>query len=207
MRIASIALLLSVCFGLPGAVASEKVVIPAGAAPQLDGRVQEEEWLDAASIRLSIENEITVQVRMKHDGRNLYCAFSFTNNPGRALVFPELLIDPDHDRSPQWAPDDWWFHVSGTDCEARGTFSDYSNCKADQLDWKGIPNYELSETPPPVEGIEMTISLEKIGISVDRVFGLSLTVELVPDKRAFWPEAAVMESPSTWGTAVLKADP
>jgi hypothetical protein len=181
-------------------------VVPAGAAPDLDGEARAEEWSDAVGLQLSIESEITVQVRMKHDRRNLYVAFSFKDNPGRALVFPELLIDSHHDKSARWAADDWWFHVSGTDCEARGTFSDYSRCEADHPDWKGVPNYELSENPPPVEGIEIAITLEKIGVMSDRPFGMSLTVELVPDKRAFWPEEAVLESPSTWGTAVLSAE-
>ena len=67
----------------------------------------------------------------------------------------------------------------------------------------GIPNYELSENPPPVEEIEMMISLEKLGIEPDRPFGMSVTVEVVPDERGFWPEGAALESPATWGTVVL----
>jgi hypothetical protein len=186
--------------------ASERLVIPQGAAPDLNGEVRKGEWDDAAVIKFSVESKVTVQVRLKHDRTDLYLMFRFEGNHDRALVFPELLVDPRDDKSPKWTPDDWWLHVSGTDCEARGTFSDYSNCKADHPDWRGVPNYELSESPPPVEEIEMQVALAKLGVEGGQAFGMSVTVEYVPDIRASWPPGAELGSPSTWATVILATE-
>lgn len=186
--------------------ASERFVVPPGAAPDVNGEVREGEWDDGAILNLAVQDKVTVQVRLKHDRSNLYLMFRFEGNHDRALIFPELLVDSKHDRSAEWSPDDWWLHVSGTDCEARGAFSDYSNCKTDHADWRGVPNYELSEDPPPVEQIEMQVALAKLGVESGGAFGMSVTVEYVPGLRASWPSGAKLDSPSTWATVVLAAE-
>ena len=188
------------------AIASDPTTIPAGPAPAVDGDVQEKEWEGAASVRFEVEGKATVRVLLKHDGESLFLAYSFEGNDEGALIFPEVLLDPEHDGGAAWSPGDWWFHVSGSDCEARGAFGVYSDCERERAEWDGVPNFEMSESPPPIDRIEMRIPLKKARIEPDRPFGICLTVEHVPDRRGFWPEGARMESPSTWASAVLEKD-
>jgi len=94
-------------------------VIGHGAPPQVDGQVGQSEWQDAGVVTFGVGDDLSVAVAYKHDGVNIYLAYLYGGNQAGALAFPEVVFDPGLDRSTGWLPDDWWFHVSGSDCEAR----------------------------------------------------------------------------------------
>lgn len=187
---------------LPVACFSEEsIVIGEGETPQVDGQVEPGEWQDAGVATFSIGEDLGVAVLYKHDGANLYLAYVYEGNDSGALAFPEVLIDPERDRSSGWLQDDWWFHVSGSDCEASGSYGVYTNCAIEHPDWSGKPNFEMSPNPPPLNEFEMRIPLGKLGIAVGDTLGIAFTVEYVPDRRGVWPAEAEVASPDTWGSA------
>jgi hypothetical protein len=66
-------------------------------------------------------------VYFKHNFEGFYFAFvGLRNLP--YYRFPEVLLDLNNDKSADWQTDDWWFHVSATDCENQGEWGDYSVC-------------------------------------------------------------------------------
>jgi hypothetical protein len=150
-----------------------------------------------------VGNHVDATVRIKHDGDHLLTAYSFQFVQEESLCFPELLIDAAHDKSPGWMSDDWWFHVSGTDCEAHGTYDVYNDCSVVQPDWEAVPNSELVSDPPVVDTFEIRIPFTKLGVAVEDTIGIALRVEYVPTTYGYWPLAAAVESPATWGSAVL----
>lgn len=177
--------------------------VPYASAPVVDGVIEPSEWAGSVSRSFSVDSLADITVRMKHDSLNLYLLFIHDNNVAEALIFPEVHIDAENDKSDEWDSNDWWFHVSGSDCEARGEYAVWNDCLVRQPDWDAAPNYELSQNPPPVDAIEIRIPLNKPGIAIAKPFGLLLTVEYVPALRASWPTAGTLDSPATWGIAVL----
>jgi hypothetical protein len=182
---------------------SEIIAISMGSQPAIDGRVQEAEWQDASSAVFHVEG-LKVTAFYKHDGNALLVGYLYSGNEAGALVFPELLIDPRLDRSPTWLPDDWWFHVSGSDCVARGNYGIYTNCAISHPDWSGVPNFEMSANPPPLNEFEMRIPLSKLGVSVGDTLGVAFTVEYVPDLRGIWPAGADIAVPGSWAVARIE---
>jgi hypothetical protein len=100
--------------------------------------------------------------------------------------------------------DDWWFHVSATDCEARGTYFVWDDCSVVQSDWQGVPNFASGPDPVPLDTFEIEIPFDKIGIILGDTIGIGFDVEYVPTEYGFWPEGMTMESPATWGTAIIE---
>ena len=177
--------------------------IPFGAGVTVDGQLQPSEWADANSVTLSIDGTVETTIMTKHDGINLLlaCIHSFPGEAG--LCFPEVFLDTDNDKSPEWQTDDWWFHVSGSDCEARGSFGVYSDCSVIQSDWQAEPNFAMTPTPPPLDTFEISIPFSKIGVSVGSTLGLTFRVEWVPSEFGYWPVSASPDAPATWGTALI----
>lgn len=66
-------------------IATESLIIPHGSVPTLDGEPRDEEWNDAVGIDFPVEDKVAVQVRLKHDGDNLYLVFSFSGNQDSAF--------------------------------------------------------------------------------------------------------------------------
>jgi hypothetical protein len=152
----------------------------------------------------SIEDLIEVTVRVKHDGSNFLAAYSYNYMREADLCFPELCFDTENDKSESWQPDDWWFHVSGTDCEAQGTYSVREDCNVIQSDWQGVPNFAMIPDPPPVDTFEIRIPFSRINIEMGDTVGIGFDVEYVPMQYGFWPGTMSLDSPATWGTAVIK---
>ena len=181
----------------------EPIKIKTGSKIDVDGRIEAEEWMDSDSLTMQIQGCLNITVFYKHDNTSIFFAYVFTKNVNKALCFPELFFDPENDKSAEWSEDDLWFHVSGTDCDSKGKHSDYSNCKIVQPEWKAAPNYELTEHPATVDGIEISIPFSKLQIKPDNRYGLLLSVEYIPDRRVNFPPDAVIDNPVTWCEAVL----
>jgi hypothetical protein len=183
--------------------AEEQILIRPGTAPKLDGQVELAEWCDASGVRFCVRDDLEVQVLFKHDAAFRYFAFVYGENPEALLLMPEIAIDTALDRGTTWAADDWWFHVSATDCEAKGRYDLYTACVLDHGDWSGVPNYSPTKTPAPIRQFEIRIPLSKLGLSVGNSAGIAFCVLDPTEHRSTWPFAASFASPATWGRAAL----
>lgn len=191
--------LLSVC-----ANAQPTIQIPLGTPALADGINDPGEWDDAESVEITVSASKKVQVRYKHDGSNLYVAY-WGSLESANIRFPELLLDPQNDKSPAWQPDDWWFHVSATDCESQGQHSNYSNCNLAQPDWTGAPN--MTQGAPYTDSIEVMIPFSKVGIQNGDTLGLAFEVTNTANVWNYWPPTAKIGQPDTWATAVISQGP
>ncbi|HUV29627.1 MAG TPA: CRTAC1 family protein [Acidobacteriota bacterium] len=178
--------------------------IPFGAPVVMDGTLDPGEWSDAVLRQFTVDNWVDVTVMIKHDGTNLLAAYHYVFRQEENLCLPEMLIDVGNDKTEHWMSDDWWFHVSASDCEAHGTYDLYNDCSVVQPDWEGIPNFPMVPDPPPLDTFEIRIPLTKIGVAVGDAIGLAFRAEWVPTIYGYWPADAAVESPATWGTAILK---
>lgn len=196
------AAVLALCSFLAGASPLE---IPLGSAPVIDGAFDPSEWSDATTVTFNAHAEaIDVRVHLVHDGEQLYIAFEYPKYPDGELIIPEVLIDPDNGKTVHWADDDWWFHVSAQNCDAQGEYDNYGRCGLARPHWLGRPNFAPGNASVPLDAIEIRIPLSMAGITSGVPFGLSLIVNAWPsDTRGYWTEGASIESPATWGEAVL----
>jgi len=188
--------------------AEEQILVRPGTAPNLDGRVELAEWCDASGIRFCVRDDLEVQVLFKHDAAFLYFAFVYGESSAGALVMPEIAVDAALNRGTAWAADDWWFHVSATDCEAKGLFGIYTACALDHGDWSGVPNFSRSKNPSPINQFEIRIPLAKLGVSVGDSMGIAFCVLDQTERRSTWPFEAAFDSPATWAHAtILESNP
>ncbi|MGE3800556.1 MAG: hypothetical protein AB7H80_06015 [Candidatus Kapaibacterium sp.] len=180
--------------------AQEIIDLPFRSAPTIDGNFTSEEWADATSIAIEVAGSTGSVVFLKHDGANLYLAF--TGTFGSSFLFPEINIDRENSKGTTWSESDWWFHISGTDCESKGKPNDYSDCAPDQEEWFGIPNFSQSQVP---EVIEVLIPFTKLGVgsTLPDTLGMALDLTNTVNAWYYWPVGGKAENPSTWGTVIL----
>lgn len=182
------------------------IEIPAGVAPVVDGVVGDEEWRDAVRVTIRAGTGREVDVLLKHDGTHLHAAF--TNlAPDGAELYPELLVGAAADAGAAWQPTDHWFHASYQDCDGAGRFNDYSTCAPSRPGWTAS-NFPLRADVPDGAraGVEMSISLERIGVSAGAgtVVRLAANVTDTRERWLFWPDAASLDAPGSWATATLR---
>ncbi|NLZ15039.1 MAG: hypothetical protein GXY29_12760 [Thermotogaceae bacterium] len=179
------------------------LTIPLGIGINPDGKMDLMEWEDALQLEIVVPGRKNVNVFVKHDGNCLCLCFQLFNPSVRSVLFPEVLIDPGYNRSAIWMTDDWWLHVSGSDCESIGKLNDYNDCALIQEDWIAEPNYPTGAAGN-VELIEMMIPFSKIGLTIGAPFGFSLFVTNTVNLWKGWPETAKEEMPSSWASAILE---
>jgi hypothetical protein len=193
---------LSAAFNIQAQVDLE---IPEGRPATIDGTVYSNEWGDAAKVTLptGIPLADEVDVYLKHANETLYICYVGDFEQGNPK-FPEICLDPDWDQSPSWQADDWWFHISATDCDFQGDYSNFQNCDTVQSDWNAAPN--ISPGPPSTAAIEMYIPFSKISpaLTVQDTVGLRLQMGTIAGPAEFWPEASFLGDPSTWATAIFQ---
>ena len=178
--------------------------LPRGAPVTVDGVLAAGEWNDAMTRRFAVGDHMEITVMTKHDGSNLLAAWRYEFLDAEHLCIPEILIDVGNDKAGTWSSDDWWFHVSGTDCEAHGTYEVWNDCSVVQPDWEGVPNFALGPNPPILDTFEIRIPFVKLGIAAGDVIGLAFRAEYVQYQYGFWPPEAVIESPASWSTMRLE---
>ena len=173
----------------------QRIEIPRGVAPSINGNLSAGEWVDAGSVRIDVAPGWTVQIFFKHTESSLY--FAFSPLTGAKEFYPEVVLDTRSDRTSRWDEDVWWFHASYSDCEGRGHFNDW-NCTPTKPGWNAN-NYPLRDPGT----IEMQISCEKLGLA--KATGkLGIALALAADNEWLpWPAGALEKKPSTWGEAVL----
>ncbi|TAH41608.1 MAG: T9SS type A sorting domain-containing protein [Bacteroidetes bacterium] len=183
---------------------AQPIIIKEASSVNVDGIISAGEWADADSIQIDISASAKVTILFKHDGTNFN--FAFLNNLESSNIrFPEILLDVNNDKSASWMSDDWWFHVSATDCESNTAPNDYSNCLLVQPGWLGVNNFNSG--PPLTDTVEIQIPFTKIDFlsqSTDTI-GISFDVTNTFNAWNFWPSSGVNSSnPSTWGTAIVE---
>lgn len=201
-RLLTTAVVLALCSCFVEALPLE---VPLGDAPEVDGAFDPSEWSDATTVAFAANaGAIEVRVHLLHDAEWLYVAFEYVANPDSELVIPEILIDSDNGKTEEWTGDDWWFHVSAQNCDAQGEYDNYGRCGLTRPAWLGRPNFAPGSASVPLDAIEIRIPVSMAGIAPGEPFGLSLTVNAWPsDTRGYWPDGGSIESPATWGEAVL----
>jgi hypothetical protein len=183
--------------------------IPRGRAIAVDGVKSAGEWDHASMTQFSVAPGWNVRVFAKHDAQNLYFDFEGVTHAGSRL-FPEILLDPRHAKSPAWQKGQWWLHVSNNLCEANDAADVYEKngkfqCSRRKPGWDG-------NNPPEdhTELIEVKISFAKLGLDYAPGMKIGLAFDLTDangkaeQKGYFWPAGAKIDSPKTWGVAVVE---
>ena len=180
--------------------------VPYGKSVTIDGHISALEWVDTDSVAFAVGDSVNATVGLKHDGSSLLAVFVFERASDVGMCFPEIFLDANNDKGKGMLADDWWFHVSASNCEARGAFDDYSRCSR-SADWDAARNYATGDDPAPIDTIEVRIPFDKIGMRVGKVFGLAFRVEyqvrvagIWHPTTSLWPFGATAGEPITWQT-------
>lgn len=109
-----------------------------------------------------------------------------------------------------WQKGQWWLHVCNNLCESNGAPSVYEKngkfrCAHRKPGWDG-------NNPPDdhTELIEIKISFAKLGMEYAPGMKIGLAFDAADasgkaDQKAyFWPAGAKIDSPKTWGVAVVE---
>ncbi len=175
-------------------------IVPPGASIDVDGAIGSGEWDDARPYPLAPTPDWTPVVKMKHDGQSLLVLFSQFQPPSRppAVVFPEILLDIGNDKAASLEADDWWFHVSFTDCAATGRYDDYDGCVPQAEGWEAN-NFSRG---PLLNLIEMRIDFATLQIDATEAQDLGLLLRLSDTQgyASHWPADADPDRPATWAT-------
>jgi len=172
------------------------LVLKPGKSIKVDGIIDKDEWTDADSLIIELNNHWKSTVYFKHDSAHIL--FAFTNlaqEKGKDCVV-DLYIDLLNKKSKEWDSDDLWLHASYSDCEGKGKYEDWKSCSKTKPDW-------LANNLPYLNGndnIEMQINISKIsnkGHLSELGFCFSVHHDDIKNK---WPIEADYTKPSTWGT-------
>jgi hypothetical protein len=183
---------------------SDLLEIPFAERPAIDGVEDMNEWAGGVEVGIEITPSAIIRVRAMHHQDTLYVSYT-DNLESINFRFPEMVIDPQNLKGINWAPDQWWFHVSGADCENMGAPSVYDNCLTLQPDWQAVPNF--SPGPPSTDFVEMAFPFSKLGIEVIDTIGISFIATNTGNAWNYWPENASLTNPSTWATAIFGSGP
>ena len=174
----------------------------------MDGVKSAGEWDDAAMTQFAVAPGWNVRVFAKHDAQYIYFDFEGVTHAGGRL-FPEILVDPRKTQSTAWQKGQWWLHVSNNLCEGNGAPNVYES-KGKSLCTHRKPGWDANNPPDAgTEIIEVKISFAKLGVgySPDMKIGLAFDVTDATGKAGQktynWPASAKIDSPKTWGVAVL----
>ena len=162
----------------------------------VDGHISADEWMGAYEIVLEADAGMQTTVYLCHDDEAL--TFAFAGNLESAdVLFPEIFLDGNNNNSTSWDANDWWFHVSATDCESVGMPFDFSNCQVEHDDWEAVPNIESDSRL--TDTVEIRIPIQKLGIA-DLTTGIGIMVRLtnILNTSYQWPADATVGDPSTW---------
>jgi len=171
--------------------------------PTVDGVVSPGEWDMAPSVAIGTAPGDTCRVAVLTDFTGAYFAFMGHLESSNAL-FPEVLLDTQHDRTPAWNADDHWFHVSATDCHHQGDYGVYDDCLLVQPDWTGMQN--LTPGAPITDTVEIAIPWSKLGLATPEEgdsMGMCLLVTNTASSWRLWPDGASRFAPDTWGHLVV----
>ncbi len=171
-----------------------QIKIPIGPVITVDGSLTSAEWTASDTVVIMAPGG-NVEVLYQHDFNALNLAFTGVMESGGTPRFPEVLIDTQNDRATGFQADDWWFHVSGTDCEYQGQYGNYDSCETVRPNWTAVPNFTASL--PNVDTVEIRIPLSTLSINSNDTIGASFLMNNFMSWN-HWPTMAARQNPSTW---------
>lgn len=178
---------------------AQQVDIPSGSAAVIDGILSPGEWDDADYRLIEVKDSWEVKVYYKHTDTCLY--FAYTNLiSGIEQRYPDVMLDITNGKDTSWQPDDWWFHASYNDCQAKGSYNVWTSCKPSNPGWKAN-NFPLND-PGTVE-MEITYALAGIPSGSTDTLGISFEVSDTYNDYHYFPFNADIAKPSTWIDAIL----
>lgn len=181
-------------------LSGQALLINQGSAINPNGHFHNQEWTDANSFVFAINSNRSTTVYIKHDGQNLNIAFAGNLQTG-GTYFPEIMIDPNHSHDGNIQADDWWFHVSATDCEYQGQYGNYNNCQLIRPNWTAKPNFQQGLI---VDTVEIQIPFSTLGIQAIDTIGIAFLLNNFQSLLKF-PASANHLNPSTWASGLLSA--
>ncbi len=192
--------IISLLLVLPLIIQGQSLIIPSGSSVTIDGIFTIQEWQDANQLNLSINSTKSTKVFCKHDGNALLVAF-VNNLQSGGLYFPEIMIDADNNKGSSLSMNDWWFHVSATDCEFNGQYGNYNNCMAVRPNWKAEPNFQLTSSVY-TDTVEISIPFSTLGVNTLDSIGISFLLNNFQTFKRL-PLTSNHLDPSTWYAAQL----
>jgi hypothetical protein len=184
------------------ALHAQNVIYPIVGAPLMDGVLVAGEWDQAPMVKVASAPGDTCRVALIANTWGLYIAF-IDNLESAGMLFPEMLFDPVHDRTPAWNADDQWFHVSATNCHHMGAYGVYDYCELMPLFWSAHPNFSVGT--PNTDSVEVAIPWTMLGgmpVAGDTI-GLAFVLTNTVNEWHLWPTGASEQAPSTWGHLVF----
>ncbi len=190
--------------GISNGGAQSHLVLLKGKEIKVDGVKAANEWLDAASLQISVAKDLSATVYYKHDGKNFLFAFENFSDAGFESHFrvPEVLLDIDHSGGESWNENDWWIHASYSSCIGKGKYNYYDDCISEPKIWE--TNLFQDKGRPAI--IEMKIPFANLGFSPQNNDEIGIAFN-VTDTREIWnffPLKAKMGKPETWATARIQ---
>jgi Secretion system C-terminal sorting domain len=187
---------------ISSAKAQNTISIPFGDSVSIDGTMISDEWSDSDSLDITFLTTKSVRVYYKHDGQNFLACYK-GNLESANVRFPEILFDIAFDRSSIFQSDDWWFHVSTTDCEYKGRYGHYINCELERPNWTARNNIIMGN--PITDLVEISIPFTTLNININTVDTIGISFLITNTANAFhhWPNGAHRLYPITWGKAVF----
>ncbi len=181
---------------------AQNVIHPLWGSIFADGQFSAGEWDQAPTVDVPAGGGDMSQVAFAVDGWGLF--LGFMGHLESNQLFPELLLDIDHDRTPDWNGDDRWFHVSATSCHHQGAYGVYDDCSPLPNNWSAHPN--ISPGPPMTDMVEIAIPwwyLLGITPQPGDTIGIAVVLTNTATSWNMWPAGASRLDPSTWGHLVF----
>ena len=162
-----------------------------------DGVLEEQEWLEAKTLTIKGISNGEVTLLLRYDADNLYVAFTDLVTSDQVRLNPEVLIQTDHAEA-NWNAQSYWFHASYSNCSATGQYYDWEDCSTQPLGWTANTYPFLDDN----NTIEFKISFSKLNINPEkgRQINIAFKISDPMEQHAYWPEAATIAKPDTWGT-------
>jgi hypothetical protein len=169
--------------------------------PTIDGVIEKDEWQNSKKVQLVIDSKKTIDVLVAYDHNYLYVSFSNIEQEHAGRLNAEILLKTSSKNS-SWDEQTFWFHSSYSNCHAIGEYYVWEHCSNDPLGWK-------ANTYPFTDGndnMEFRISFEtlKIDPSLKNLkINIAFKVSGADEVHSYWPNAALIEDPETWGTLLF----
>ena len=184
-------------FGLCHAQTDVVELLKIDTAPVVDGQIDTVEWEGAKELSIHTKNGNAVSVWVTYDSEHLYVAFTDLTDLQNSNLNAEVLVSTGNEEA-SWTSECYWFHSSYGNCFATGQYYYWDDCSTEPVGWK-------ANTFPFLNGnntIEFKISFTKLNISPKQGEQLKIAFKISDplEQHAYWPEAATIAKPDTWGT-------
>ena len=174
-----------------------KLIESQNATVIIDGKLVEQEWLDAQEVLIKGITDREVTVLLKYDTDNLYIAFRNLTDSQQINLNAEVLINTSIE-APTWDDHCYWFHSSYGNCSAIGQYYYWEDCTTQPAGW-------IANTFPfknDNNNIEFKISFSKLNMTAKKGQQLKIAFKLSDplEQHTYWPKVANIANPDTWGT-------